>query len=140
MTLTPNNEMPLFKNSRDIAWAQVLESDAGSDIQKLWFDNLVSNTQSERGLIRLSNLLTDTSAANGLDIDQDRRWTLITYLSSHNFPTSAQLIQQESILDPADRGAKAALGAEVALASIEQKAAIFGRNSDYRKWPWACRT
>ena len=108
----------------DIAWAQVLESDAGSDIQKLWFDNLVSNTQSERGLIRLSNLLTDTSAANGLDIDQDRRWTLITYLSSHNFPTSAQLIQQESILDPADRGAKAALGAEVALASIEQKAAF----------------
>jgi aminopeptidase N len=114
----------------NIAWAQVLESDAGSDIQKSWFDNLVSNTQTESGLIRLANLLTDNTAANGLEIDQDRRWTLITYLSAHNFTASAQLIEEESMLDPSDRGAKAALGARVAMATMEQKSTFLAESQN----------
>ena len=107
----------------EIAWRQVRESDAGSDRQKSWFDNLVYNTQSETGLNRLAELLKGDTSIDGLDIDQDRRWSLVTHLGSHNHPDSAQLIEQELLKDPSDQGAKAALGARVASASIEDKAA-----------------
>ena len=107
----------------EIAWRQVRELDAGSDLQKSWFDNLVYNTQSETGLNRLAELLNGTTSIDGLDIDQDRRWSLVTHLGSYNYPDSAQLIEQELLNDPSDQGAKAALGARVASASIEDKAA-----------------
>ncbi|MBT5031810.1 MAG: hypothetical protein HOM55_05885 [Proteobacteria bacterium] len=107
----------------EIAWRQVRETDAASDLQKSWFDSLIYNTQSETGLNRLAELLNGTTSVDGLDIDQDRRWSLVTHLGSYHYPNSAQLIEQERLKDPSDQGAKAALGARVASASIEDKAA-----------------
>lgn len=94
-------------------WQNLGLADAGGDAQKLWFDSYVRVAESKEGQSNLLRILSGDLKLKGLDIDQDRRWSIVYRLSLLLSPEAGSLLAAERERDPSDRGKKSALAAEV---------------------------
>jgi aminopeptidase N len=95
-------------------WKSLGEAKPGSDFQKLWLDTFVSMAHTPDGLAKLSGLLGEKSGFKGLVVDQDRRWNVLTRLSTFDVAGVGALIESERARDHSDRAAKMAIAAESA--------------------------
>ena len=95
-------------------WQALTASKAGSDRQLLMLDSFVRAVTSAGGVARLASLLDGSAAPEGLNIDQDRRWTLLRKLSAHAYRQAPELIAEEREHDASDEGRLRALAAEAA--------------------------
>jgi aminopeptidase N len=106
----------------DFLWNAAASSEPGSDRQLLYFDSLLGSVTTPAGIDRLAGLLDGTtSAAPGLEIDQDRRWTLLARLAAHAHPAFSALFAAERERDRSDQGQLRALGLEAALPDARLK-------------------
>ena len=64
---------------------------------------------------------------DGVEIDQDHRWSLLIRATSFGAPNSAERLASEAQRDPSDRGARALLAAEAATPSVAAKRAAWAR-------------
>ena len=64
---------------------------------------------------------------DGVEIDQDFRWSLLVRAASFGAPNIAERLAAEAQRDPSDRGARALLAAEVATPSVAAKRAAWER-------------
>ena len=67
------------------------------------------------------------TALEGVEIDQDHRWTLLVRGASFGSPQSAERLRAEALRDPSDRGQRALISAAVATPEVAAKHAAWAR-------------
>ena len=101
--------------------SHLLKAPGGSDHQLIWLRAfLESSSPFEEPFIL--GLLNKKQKLNGLLIDQDKRWELISALARHGTEGIQNLIQIELKKDPTDRGEKIALAAQASIPDAAPKA------------------
>lgn len=101
--------------------AQLAKSGAGSQHQLAFTDALIASAESPEGITLINGWLHNEEVPTGLEIDQDRRWAILSSLARvgaiDDEPISAELE-----LDKTISGAERAAGARAAMKSAEAKA------------------
>jgi aminopeptidase N len=101
-----------------LMWRGV-QREAG-DSRKIWLDAYIAATSNRKGLQRLRDLLQNP-AVDGVELDQDRRWSALRQLAGYRCSGCAQLLERERLRDDSDNGQRRYLAAQVALASPSEK-------------------
>lgn len=103
-------------------WGHVTTSEPGSDRQLLFYDTYVGVVASDAGVERIASLLADPATApTGIEIDQDRRWSLLQVLGEHAHPDFARSLRAERERDRSDTGRRRALSVEVGQPDADVK-------------------
>jgi aminopeptidase N len=97
----------------DMAWNAAVAAKGNDDFQRRWFGTYVSLASSRPALDRLAALLDGKQTLDGLNINQDLRWTIIARLNRYDYPGAASLVKAEQERDKSDTGQAAALAATV---------------------------
>jgi len=101
------------KALEDMAWNSALASKGDDNFQRRWFGAYLQLATSQPALERLASILDGKTAVDGLTINQDLRWQIISHLSRYNYPGSAELVKTEQERDKSDSGQAAALASTV---------------------------
>ena len=110
----PQRLADIRKRVESYLWERVRLNEPGSDRQLLFYDNYVDAVTSADSVHRLAELLVDEiSVPTGIEIDQDRRWTILGVLGAKAHPDFAQLFASERDRDQSDDGRRRALSVEV---------------------------
>ncbi len=113
----------------------LLNSEKGSDSQKVWFYGYLSVSDPDLPENDLIQLLEGQWTIEGLKIDQDMRWNILQKLSSGNLPVIKELVRLEKQKDNTQRGKDFALSCEASYGSYETKEkflrAILRPNNEY---------
>ncbi|GAB3458623.1 aminopeptidase N [Massilia terrae] len=110
------------KALEDMAWNGTLASKGDDNFQRRWFGTYVGMASTPEGLARLAEILDGKTKVDGLAINQDLRWNIISHLSRYNYPGSDALIKAEQERDKSDTGQAAALAATVVRPDAANKA------------------
>ena len=105
----------------ELAWSKALAATPGGDLQRTWLDGYVGVAQSPEALARLHALLEGTVSLKGLEVDQDRRWAIITRLNAGAHPGSREARERERQRDGSAAGYKQAIAADAARPEIGTK-------------------
>jgi aminopeptidase N len=101
-----------------------------SDFQRRWFGQYVGMASSKAALDKLAALLDGKDVIEGLPIDQDLRWAIISRLNRFDYPGSLALIEAEQARDKSDSGQAAALAATVVRPDPKLKAEWLAKVED----------
>ncbi|HEY8570735.1 aminopeptidase N [Microbulbifer sp.] len=104
------------------AWEQLQKAPAGSDTQKTWFGTFTGVAHTDKALANARNLLRGELTIDGLKLDPDMRWGLITLQNQHLYSDYAQAIKSELAKDNSDRSQLNAIAAEAIRPQQEIKA------------------
>jgi aminopeptidase N len=119
-----------------ISWRELQLAQAGSDIQKIWFDTYVQMAYSSAALNRLSDYVTARQKVTGLVFDQDRRWATIVRLNAFQHKAAASLTEKEKQRDNSDMGQQWALVSEAVRPDAKTKSQYFekiiAKNQEYK--------
>lgn len=97
------------------------KAENGSGMQISLFFKLVQVSKSAEGLTKLKKWLDQKEIGSHFQLDQERRWAILTRLSASGLNEALSLIQQEKLHDKNDKGVLAAMIAEAAFASEGNK-------------------
>ncbi|MGZ3713385.1 MAG: aminopeptidase N [Bdellovibrionota bacterium] len=100
---------------------KLLASKSGSDMQSFWWDSFVRLSRSEASQKFLAEALRGTWKLKGLEIDQDRRWSLVGHLCRFGAQDCRTFVENESKLDSSDRGVRASLSSLAAFPDPSSK-------------------
>ncbi len=109
------------------AWSRLREVEPGSDLQKEWFPVFVDTTVAGEPTDRLVRMLEGGEFVRGLEMDQDKRWSLVTRLAGLGHARAKGLIEEERARDKTEMGRRAAMTATVALPDPAGKHAAWDR-------------
>jgi aminopeptidase N len=119
-----------------ITWRELQSAQAGSDIQKIWFDAYVQMAYSPTALNRLADYLTGKQKVQGLVYDQDRRWATIVRLNNFLHKAALSLTEKEKKKDASDMGQQWALVSEAIRPDAKTKSQYFekivAKNQEYK--------
>ncbi|MCC7136795.1 MAG: aminopeptidase N [Planctomycetes bacterium] len=111
----------------EVALEQARRAPAGSDLAKAWFDVMSSTSETPAALDRLVALLEGRETIEGLTLDPERRWGLVTRLCAFAHPRAEALWGKEKAADPSERGERAAFRARVARPDPKAKDEAWAR-------------
>lgn len=96
---------------------KVKASESGSDLEKLWFDNLVGMAETPSALEQIYNWYNAGQVSSQFPLDLDRKWSMVRALMQYNHPQAQMALKKMKSLDSSDVGIKSAMMVE----SIEPK-------------------
>lgn len=105
----------------------------GSDIQKKYFDSMVSVAHTAEGLAFLRHLVDDKIKVEGLVLDQDRRWNIIRQLNRELFSGYQVLTEKEHLADKSDRGQLMYAASQAVRPGLENKKRWLAKVIDQRE-------
>ena len=128
-----NDYSALHREIEDLYLDLLTTADPGSDLQKYWYDNYISLSQSQSPasnkeqthLDNLRAILDGNLSFDGLEIDQDKRWTIVAKLNRYQHQNYRALTTAESQRDNSDLGVNYAYYSEVLRPDPEVKAKWF---------------
>ncbi|NRA60820.1 MAG: aminopeptidase N [Psychrobium sp.] len=94
-------------------YQQLLKAKAGSDLQKLWYGRFIGAAKSSDKMDVLVAILDGKKTFKGLNVDQDKRWSIVRKLNHREYGNYKQRLTDEIAADKSDKGAKNAILAEV---------------------------
>jgi aminopeptidase N len=97
----------------EMAWKGTVANKGDDNFQRRWFNTYIAMASSREALDRLAGLLDGKTKVEGLDINQDLRWSIIARLNRFNYPGAASLVEAEQARDKSDSGQAAAVAATV---------------------------
>ncbi|MCW8126709.1 aminopeptidase N [Microbulbifer halophilus] len=103
-------------------WQQLQQAPAGSDAQKTWFSTFTDVAHTGGALGNAEKLLTGSLEIDGLELDPDMRWSLVTLQNHHLHGDYAEAIETELAKDNSDRSRLKAIAAEATRPQQEAKA------------------
>ncbi len=119
-----------------ITWRELNAAQAGSDIQKIWFDTYVQMAYTPAALNRLADYLTGKQKVKGLLYDQDRRWTTLVRLNTFQHKTALSLTEKEKKKDASDMGQQWLLVSDASRPDAKVKLTFFekmiAKNQEYK--------
>lgn len=89
-------------------------AESGSDIQRLWFTDLLNLAHTDDALAFLLSLLDGSRSIEGIDIDQDMRWDIVLAANRYQYGDFDGLLAAEKTRDPSDQGVNSTLAVEAA--------------------------
>jgi len=123
--------------ARVAAWArqELDRSEPGSDRQLIWARAWFDAMDAAADLATGRGLLDGTSAVDGLTVDTDLRWHLVSVLATHGADDGGAVIDAELERDPTDIGHRRAATWRAARPSPEAKAEAWRRLDGERPAP-----
>jgi aminopeptidase N len=97
-----------------MAWNGAVASKGNDNFQRRWFGSYLALASTPDALARLASILEGKTTVDGLTVNQDLRWQIISHLSRYNYPGSDALVKAEQERDKSATGQFAALSATVA--------------------------
>jgi aminopeptidase N len=122
----PANRTHARSKLADVARAEMLGSEPGSDMQLAWARTFISSARSTDDLELIRGLLDGTEEIGGLVVDTDVRWLIVTWLAITG-AAGQDLIAAELERDPTDQGERYAAAARAGRPSAEAKAEAWER-------------
>jgi aminopeptidase N len=110
------------KQLEDLLWTGLLAHGGNRDQARSWFDSYIEAASSEAALANLRAILDGKAKADGVEIDQEFRWSIIGQLNRYDAPGSEALIAAELARDGSEGGQLAALAATVVRPDAKVKA------------------
>ena len=110
-----------------MAWDGAAAHKGNADFQRRWFGLYVNVASSPQALARLAAVLDGKDKAEGLNVNQELRWSIIARLNRYNHPGANALVEAELARDKSDAGQMAAV------------AAVAGRPDSATKNEWLAR-
>lgn len=104
--------------------AQLLQAEAGSDVQLAWARTLAATARDEAHLGLLRGLFDGTESLDGLTVDTELRWALLQRLTATRQATDAD-VEAELVRDPTAAGKRHAMNARAAMPTEQAKAAAW---------------
>lgn len=101
-------------------------------MKMVYFDFYTSIAVTNDSVARLSSILAGKTKVQSVDMDQDRRWTIVKTLSRLDAPSATSLIAAEEKRDPSSTGKRNAEASRVWLPTADAKA-TFWRSLDNAK-------
>ena len=105
----------------NMAWNGVLANKGNENFQRAWFGLYLNLASTPAALERLAGILAGSTAAEGLNVSQDVRWSIIRRLNRYNHPGAAALVETEAARDKSDTGQAAAIAATVVRPDAQVK-------------------
>lgn len=125
LTVSQRNEMAA--EFEQILWSRVMTATPKSSIQLSFFDFYISVAQTKNAQTRILTMIKDNEAPKGIELDEDRRWTLVRALAANGHPEASKLIDAESKKDPSTLGKRLAFASRTALPDLEVKRESFNK-------------
>lgn len=125
LTVAQRDNMAL--EFEQVLWSRVMTAKPASSIQISFFDFYVSLAQTKDAQTRLLTMIKDNEAPKGIELDADRRWTLVRSLATNGHPQASKIIDSEVKKDPSTLGKRLAFAAKTALPDIEVKRESFNK-------------
>ena len=113
-----------------MAWNGVLANKGNDNFQRRWFNTYLGLASTPAALDRLAGILAGTVTVDGLDLNQDLRWSIIGRLNRYDRAGALALVEQEAQRDKSDSGQAAALAATVVRPDAKLKAEWLGTVED----------
>ena len=104
------------------ALAGLERAEPGSDHQLAWARAFIGAARSPEHVAEARGLLDETRGFDGLAVDTDLRWLVVSSLAASGVDDAEALIDAELELDPTDRGQRQAIAARSARPTEEAKA------------------
>jgi aminopeptidase N len=105
-----------------LIWKRLEQQPGGSNLQMTFWSFYNQTAATADSLKRRHDILEGRGIPSGLDMDQDRRWSVLIKLAEQNYPGVAAMIDKMESEDPSTSGKRDAATARVALPSKEAKA------------------
>jgi aminopeptidase N len=93
----------------------------------VWSRVMVMASVTPRDVEETWQVAVGETPLDGVEIDQDHRWSLLVRAASFGAPNSAERLAAEAQRDPSDRGERALLAAEAATPNVAAKRAAWAR-------------
>jgi aminopeptidase N len=122
----PSNRFTSRAKLAGAARAQMLGTQPGSDFQLAWARSFISTAHSVADVAFIRGLLDATNEVDGLVVDTDLRWSIVTSLAVTGAADEG-LIADELQRDPTDQGERYAAAARAARPLPEAKTEAWGR-------------
>jgi aminopeptidase N len=122
----PSNRTASRSKIAATAREQVFAKPPGSDFQLAWARSFIASARSDDDLALVRGLLDGTESVDGLTIDTDFRWSIVTSLAVSGV-ADEELITAELERDPTDQGERYAASARAARPQAEAKAEAWER-------------
>jgi len=101
-----------FDKIERFMWTMLRQSKPNSEQQKQWYRMYISNVFSDKHFIKIQNILDGILNIDGIDIDQDKRWTIVNRLNWRAFGDYEKRLDSEKLRDQSDSGLLNAIGTE----------------------------
>jgi aminopeptidase N len=111
----------------EAAFEALERAEPRSDFQLAWARAFAASVRSDDHIGVVRGLLEGTTMYDGLEIDTELRWHLVSSLASAGVPDAEALIDSELERDPTDQGRRHAASARAARPSPEAKEEAWDR-------------
>jgi aminopeptidase N len=128
--LTKPARLALAPSLEQAVWNRVIGAAPGSSLQMTLFDFYPTIAQTPGALARIAGFLAGEGIPNGIVVDQDRRWSLISALAAAGHEQAPGLIEAEPKRDPTTVGQRNAYAAKAALPDLAMKLRVW---QDFQK-------
>lgn len=115
--LSPADRKAMAPAFEAMLWKRVTGAPAGSSRQMSFYDFYVRVAQSPQALDDLAARLEKNNPPAGIELDQDRRWSLVYTLARHGHPKALAFSEAELKRDLTDSGKRSAYAIQVAFPS-----------------------
>jgi len=119
--------LAVIPNHDDLA---VLARGGSEGMRIVWSRVMVMASVTPRDVEETWQVAVGETPLDGVDIDQDHRWSLLVRAASFGAPNIKERLAAEAQRDPSDRGERALLAAEVATPTVAAKRAAWARILD----------
>jgi aminopeptidase N len=114
--------------SRIVETARARLAAGGSEGMRIvWSRVMVLAAVTPRDVEETWQVAVGETPLDGVEIDQDHRWSLLIRAASFGAPNIVERLKREALRDPSDRGERALLAAEAATPNVAAKRATWGR-------------
>lgn len=96
----------------DLYLARILKAKAGSDGQRLWFDNYVTIATTPKAADQMAKWMDQPEIAPGFKLDVDRKWELVRQLVRYNHPSAKAQMAAMKRADSSDRAKRYLLASD----------------------------
>ncbi|MFT6631866.1 MAG: aminopeptidase N [Bacteriovoracaceae bacterium] len=106
MTVSSDQFKALSSKVESAIWDRLSQSKPKSEVQKILFKSFLSAAHSKVGFEKLKSILSGKTIIKGIKIDQDKRWSIISKLSSYGIEEADKLVKDELKIDLSNSGKK----------------------------------
>jgi aminopeptidase N len=133
--LTPTERSHLASEFEQVVLDRLGSADKGGDRQMMFFDFFLSLAQTPASLDKIAGWLEKNNPPDGIQLDQDRRWSALLTLARNGYSRAQVLVEAEEKKDSSDIGKRMAYAARVALPDATQKTAFWSALEHPEKIP-----
>ncbi len=135
--LTRDQRTEMAPRLENLVWQKASEAPTTGGLRMIYFDFYSTIANSQAAATRIEEFLKGKASLKGVDIDQDRRWKLISDLARTGAGPAPAIIAAEEKADPSTTGKRNAFAARVSLPTAEAKKEFWTNLEKWKEVPYS---